>query len=308
MDRFLSCDWGTSTFRLRLVNAVTRKISIEFSSEVGIAETYRQWQATGRPEEERIDFYRGKLKNSIGRLSTDIGKEMPVILSGMATSSIGMMEIPYQGFPFIWDVAQFPIKVIYGDEEFSHPLYLVSGFRTKNDVMRGEESLLLGCEVNDNDEKIFIFPGTHSKHVFVKNKSGVDIKTYMTGEIFNLLTEKSILRFAVRKGADEKSFSDGFKAGLGGNLLHDAFLVRTRQLLHLSDPVSGYQFLSGLLIGAELSQLKETNCPVYLVCNEFIMQSYLTGLKIMEFNRGISYLNADEMLIKAHCKIARHFS
>jgi 2-dehydro-3-deoxygalactonokinase len=292
---------------MRLVDAVKREASAELKTNEGIADTHQQWLATDKPEVERIDFYRRKLDEAIGRLSGDIVKKMPVILSGMASSSIGLAELPYQEFPFSWDLAQFPVKKINEDEKFSHPLYLVSGFKTDHDVMRGEESLLLGCDIPDNDQRIFIFPGTHSKHVFVKNKLGIDLKTYMTGEIFNLLAEQSILRYAVKKGIDEKSFSDGFQAGLDGNILHHAFMVRTRQLLQHANPVSGYQFLSGLLIGAELGQLKETHCHVYIVCSEQLKQAYLTGLELMESNRGIFYLNADEMLLRAHCKIADQF-
>ena len=307
MNEFLSCDWGTSTFRLRLVDAVKKVTSAELKTNDGIADTHQQWLAAGRPESERIDFYRRKLDEAIGRLSGDIVKNMPVILTGMASSSIGMAELPYQEFPFSWDLTRFPVRKINEDEKFSHPLYLVSGFKTEHDVMRGEETLLLGFDIDDDHEKIFIFPGTHSKHVFVKNKSGVHFKTYMTGEIFNLLAEKSILRHAVKKGEDEKSFSDGFKSGLDGNLLHHAFMVRTRQLLQHANPVSGYQFLSGLLIGAELAQLKGTHCSVYLVCGEPLKHVYLTGLKLMESDSEIYYLNADEMLLKAHCKIADQF-
>ena len=307
MDKFLSCDWGTSTFRLRLVNAVKREATAELKTNDGIAEIHQQWLAAGRPEVERIDFFRRKLDDAINRLSGDFAKNIPVILSGMASSSIGLTELPYQEFPFSWDLAKFPVRKINENEKFSHPLYLVSGFKTDQDVMRGEESLLLGCDIPDNEEKIFIFPGTHSKHVFVKNKSGVDFRTYMTGEIFKLLAEKSILRHAVKKGVDEKSFSDGFKAGLDGNLLHHAFMVRTRQLLHHANPVNGYQFLSGLLIGAELGQLKGTHCPVYVVSSEHVKQAYLTGLELMDLGSEIFYLNADEILLRAHCKIADQF-
>ena len=289
------------------MDAVKMEVSAELKTNEGIAETHQQWLAAGRPEAERIDFFRRKLGDAISRLSEGIGKNMPVILSGMASSNIGLAELPYQDFPFSWDLTQFPVKKINEDEKFSHPLYLISGFKTDQDVMRGEESLLLGCDITDNNEKIFIFPGTHSKHVFVKNKSGVYFKTYMTGEIFNLLAEKSILRHAVKKGTDEKSFSDGFQAGLEGNLLHQAFMVRTRQLLQHANPVSGYQFLSGLLIGEELAQLKETHCPVYVVCSESLKQAYLTGLELMNVSSEIGYLNADEMLLKAHCKIAHQF-
>ena len=307
MKRFLSCDWGTSAFRLRLVDAVKRETCAEFTSNDGIADTHQQWLTSGLPETERIDFYRRKLTDGINRLQEDNVKNMPVMISGMASSTIGLAELPYQEFPFSWDITQLPVKKIHEDENFSHPLYVVSGFKTDQDVMRGEESLLLGYDIVDNDEKIFIFPGTHSKHVFVKNKSGVDFKTYMTGEVFNLLAEKSILRHAVARGNDEKSFAEGFKTGLEDNLLHHAFMVRTRQLLYHAKPVSGYQFLSGLLIGAELTRLKGNNCPLYVVCSEHLKRAYLTGLEIIGYGGPIHYLNAEEMLLRAHCKIADHF-
>jgi len=307
MERFLSCDWGTSTFRLRLSDTSTGEAHAELIIKEGIAETYQQWVATRLPEPERVDFYRRKLMDAVRRLQSKyIENNMPVILSGMASSAIGMVELPYREFPFSWDLAQFPVKKIDADEKFSHPLYLVSGFKTEQDVMRGEESLLLGCDISDDYERIFIFPGTHCKHVFVKNKTGTTFQTYMTGEFFQLLAEKSILRHAVAKGPDEKSFAEGIKAGSENNLLHDAFMIRTRQLLHHANPSSGYQFLSGLLIGAELSQLKKNHYPVYVVCSEHLKQAYLTALELMGFGSRIHYLDADKVLLKAHRKIAEH--
>jgi 2-dehydro-3-deoxygalactonokinase len=307
MDKFISCDWGTSAFRLRLVDTGNQQTHAEVKTNEGIADTYQQWLATARPESERLNFYRRKLSDATSRLSGDFPKNTPIVLSGMASSSMGLAELPYQSFPFSWDAARLPVRRINEDENFSHPLYLVSGFKTESDVMRGEESMLLGCEVTDNDERIFIFPGTHSKHVFVRNKSGEDFKSYMTGEIFNLLSEKSILRHAVESGPDEKSFAEGLRAGFNGNLLHQAFMVRTRQLLHNADPVSGYQFLSGLLIGTELGQLKDNKFPVFLVCTERFKEAYHTGLKMMNDGREIIYVNADEALLNGHGKIAEHF-
>jgi 2-dehydro-3-deoxygalactonokinase len=289
------------------LDAGNKKISGEVLTDEGIAETFQQWMAAGKPESERVDFYKNKLAGSIRKFSVTIDKNIPIILSGMASSSIGLAELPYQSFPFTWDHSQFIFKKIVGDEKFSYPLYIVSGFRTDDDVMRGEEIMLLGCDIADNGEKIFIFPGTHSKHVFVKNKTGIDFKTYMTGEIFNLLVEKSILHHAVKKGMDEKAFAEGFTAGLDENLLHNVFKVRTRQLLQQTTPVSNFQYLSGLMIGAELKDLRDKDCPVYLVCSEHLKRAYLLGLELMGLKSKTYYLNADDMFIKGHCKIADHY-
>jgi 2-dehydro-3-deoxygalactonokinase len=305
--RFLSCDWGNSTFRLRLVDAGKKEASGELLSDGGMAETYQLWQAAARPETERINFYRSILVRSVNNLPGTFDKNTPILISGMVSSSIGLTELPYQKFPFTWDISQFIVGKIEEDEQFTNPLYLVSGFKTDDDVMRGEETLLLGCDPGNEGEKIFVFPGTHSKHVFVRDNRGIDFKTYMTGEIFNLLAEKSILRNAVSKGIDEKSFAEGLIAGKHVNLLHSAFSIRTRQLLQQVDSVSNYQYLSGLVIGAELKDLKNKDCPVYLVCSEHFKKAYMIGLDLMGFKKGVYYLDADDMLIKGHCKIADHY-
>ena len=307
MKKFLSCDWGTSTLRLRLADADSKEISDEFISDEGIAETYRLWLATGRPESERVLFYKNILNRSIKRFGVTIDDNTPVICSGMVSSSAGMTELPYREFPFTWDASRVLVKKFNADKEFIYPLYLISGFKTNIDVMRGEETLLLGCDIIDEGEYIYIFPGTHSKHVFVRNKTAVDFKTYMTGEIFSLLTEKSILHHAVRKGTDEKAFEEGFRKGMQDNLLHLAFLVRTRQLLQDESTVSNYQFLSGLLIGAELSDLKKYDCPVYLVSGKQLEMAYRTGLTLMGEKKKIILCDADDMLINGQRKIAEHY-
>ncbi len=172
MKSFLSCDWGNSSFRLRLFDGPGNRVATEMHSGEGIAETYRQWVEADKPESERIQFYRKKLGLSISKLPGGIDKNFPIILSGMASSSIGLKELPYQKFPFTWDPSRFIVQRIEADRNFSHALYIISGFQTDNDIMRGEETILLGCDVADAGEKIFIFPGTHSKHVFVEKQDG----------------------------------------------------------------------------------------------------------------------------------------
>jgi 2-dehydro-3-deoxygalactonokinase len=304
MNRILSCDWGTSRFRLRLLDVHTKNIYSEVISDEGINDTHREWAETGRPGWERVNFYKSKLAESINRLPVGPDKNTPLIISGMASSSIGIKELPYSEFPFQRHFGHWVTEKIAADEKFSYPIILVSGFRTNSDIMRGEETMLLGCHIPAHEESLFIFPGTHSKHVFVKNKTGVDFKTFMTGELFALMSEKSILQHAVQKGIDEKAFADGIKAGCNGNLLHELFGIRSRQVLQQANPVSNYQWLSGLLIGTELREASRLKLPVYLVSGENLRKAYRDGLEIMGLQTFS--LNADEMLINGHCKIALH--
>jgi 2-dehydro-3-deoxygalactonokinase len=306
MSLFISGDWGTSVLRLRLVNAGSREIYAEHRSDLGIAETWNLWLSSAKHESERIQFYISTLTDAISKFSFDVDYRLPIVLSGMASSSIGLAELPYQAFPFNWDPQQFLVQKIKGGEKFKHELYLVSGFKTDNDVMRGEETMLLGLEIPE-DEQIVIFPGTHSKHVHVKKKTGIDFKTYMTGELFNLLAGQSILKTAVSPGDDEKSFKEGFMEGMNGNLLHDVFGIRSRYLLHRTDPVSNFQRLSGLIIGAELKELANTDCPVSLVCNEHLKTAYLRGLELQDIKRKIHFWPEERLLINGQCKIVEYY-
>ncbi len=83
-------------------------------------------------------------------------------------------------------------------------------------------------------EQLYIFPGTHSKHIIVKDGAVVAFTTYMTGEFFALLSKQSILHTSVEKHTDSApsaSFMNGVEDATKGNLLHLAFMVRT------NDPV-----------------------------------------------------------------------
>jgi 2-dehydro-3-deoxygalactonokinase len=67
-NRFISCDWGTSSFRIRLIDAGTLSVAGELRSDQGIAATFELWKKTGKSEEGRLPFYRSILEARIGDL------------------------------------------------------------------------------------------------------------------------------------------------------------------------------------------------------------------------------------------------
>src|SRR4029079_6951360 len=122
---------------------------------------------------------------------------------------------------------------------------------------------------------------THSKHVRVKDNHVVDLKTYMTGEFFALLSQKSILSDSVEFGGDLsneqnlESFEEGVRTGLKENILHASFLTRTNTLFSKYSKQANYHYLSGVLIGAELKDITEsTASPVHIVCSKELKQPY----------------------------------
>jgi len=284
---FLSCDWGTSSFRIRLADARDGKVLAEETSGQGIAQTFDLWQQTGGPAEERTSFYLGVIRNHIRKLEEQTARslnDVKVIVSGMASSSIGMIEVPYAAVPLPLDGSGLKTESITADETFEHDVLIISGVRTANDVMRGEETQLIGC-IEDGGKiknELYIFPGTHSKHITIKDNLVTDIKTYMTGELFALLSEKSILKNAVEPGGEfgADSFLKGVKQARTENLLHHIFTVRTNQLFDICDKTENYAYLSGSLIGAELNALVDCDANIiHLVSSGNLARYYQAALK-----------------------------
>jgi 2-dehydro-3-deoxygalactonokinase len=353
MDKMISCDWGTSSFRLRLVkNSDLSILALRHSSQ-GILTTHALWsaqtasgsQSQGRQRQgdgRRLSFYQAVLREAIRSIEEEHGLSLSgvtVVISGMASSSLGMLELPYKELPFLVDGSDLRIETLYADEFFNHDTLLISGARTGDDVMRGEETQLVGCgaagmgtgigaseqvvrwELGDRlqgvgqdpgGEAIFIFPGTHSKHVVVKEGRVVTFKTFMTGEFFELLSKKSILAGDVEDAASVEDgeiaggaarFKEGVQEGAGGNLLHGSFLVRTNRLLRGVSKDENFHYLSGLLIGAELKELVGVGAPVTVVGEGVLRDHYVAALGILGV-KGVRVVDAGEAVVRGQGRIA----
>jgi 2-dehydro-3-deoxygalactonokinase len=315
MQTFISCDWGTSTFRIRLVDAASQTILGEVKNNQGIADTHELWKQSGQDEEKRFSFYQSFIQHQLERLQEQVTVsllDLPLIISGMASSSIGMVKLPYKELPFATDGRDLEFGEINATDNFRHDVVIISGAQTANDVMRGEEAQLIGCDFNSDEEHIYIFPGTHSKHVTVKNKKVIDFKTFMTGEFFHLLSNNSILSRSVQEnklsftGSMLKSFEEGVAQSSHDNLLHNAFLVRTNQLFDHYSKEENYFYLSGVLIGTELRELVQSSIPITVVGNEAMRLYYITALEKSGLNK-VKTIDADEALVKGHCKVYHVF-
>ena len=304
MELFLSCDWGTSAFRLRLIRVHDLHIVTAVTDNYGIADCYRLWsQQHTVPREE---FYIARLKSQIGALGQKAKMPLdtiPVVLSGMASSSIGLMELPYKKLPFDLDGSDLLVDILNAGND--HPLIIISGTRTDNDVMRGEETKVLGWASalgEHNGEQLLILPGTHPKHIAIRDNQAVDFKTYMTGEFFDLLANRSVLSASVEAGGDfenpanQTCFCEGVEAGQAFDLLHMAFMVRTNQLIKQTPKTQNFYYLSGLLIGAELKQIT-SRTPVCLVGGQMHSALYARALQILGVP-AVKTVDADSALIR----------
>ncbi|HMH22085.1 MAG TPA: 2-dehydro-3-deoxygalactonokinase [Puia sp.] len=307
---FLSADWGTSSLRIRLVDAATGQVISEDRSGMGIRQCFLSWRETKDTDPgKRISFYldiiRGALRNMEESLDLPL-QGIPLVLSGMASSSAGMLELPYREIPFDIYHEDLITEWLPAGAGPGAGVLLISGLKSGDDVMRGEETQLIGClsgpggfaaeaapdhimapDVNIGDG-LYIFPGTHSKHILVKDGTIIGFKTFMTGEIFELLSEKSLLAGSVEKTRDRPgdrdwaSFRRGVLEASGANFLQVAFHTRVNDLFGLLSKKENFYYLSGLLIGTELQDLPAKDAKdIYLCCGNALKDHYEKALELM---------------------------
>jgi 2-dehydro-3-deoxygalactonokinase len=309
----LCCDWGTSSFRLRLVDKRDCKVIACVQSKDGIAHIFEAWK--GQQDLTRPEFYARELKNKICKISDDCNLKLsrvPLLVSGMASSSIGIVEMPYATLPFPIDGSQASLKIFEDIKGLKNPLILISGVKSDEDVMRGEETQLIGLlhlneiAAAESNDGIFVFPGTHSKHIYVKDGSITDFQTFMTGEMFNVLTEHSILKDSVKpdpslelSGINLSTFKKGVAFSGTSPLLHSLFTVRANQLFKKLTAEQNSFYLSGLLIGSEIRHLKnEDRRPVVVCSGKNLFEPYKIAFEELGFTSGISFI-PPELIDKA---------
>jgi 2-dehydro-3-deoxygalactonokinase len=306
----LCCDWGTSTFRLRLVDKRDYKVIAEVQSKDGIARIFEAWKE--QKDWTRLEFYARELQNNIRKISDDCDLELshvPLLVSGMASSSIGIVEIPYASLPFPVDGSQGSLKVFEDIKELENPLILISGVKSNEDVMRGEETQLTGLlhlnemTAAESNEAIFVFPGTHSKHMYVKDRSITGFQTFMTGEIFNVLAEHSILKDSVTlnpslelTGTNLSAFKKGVAFSGASPLLHSLFTVRTNQLFKKLTAEQNSFYLSGLLIGSEIRHLLNKDGKAVVVCSgRNLFELYKIAFEELGFTSSITFVPPEQI-------------
>ena len=171
--------------------------------------------------------------------------------------------------------------------------------------MRGEETQLIGLikllKLNSHNEIIFILPGTHSKHLQIKDEKLVDIQTFMTGELYNILTHHSILKDSVdvnipddMSADDREAFISGIRNSGSANILNRLFSVRTNQLFNKLDKKQNALYLSGLLMGNELAGLqKSENVPLILCTAGALHKLYRLAFESLELLNRTTIIPAD---------------
>lgn len=244
MDKqILAVDWGTSNRRAYLINQQGQCLA-EHEDGLGML------AVGGR---EHFSAALTQLCQIMG-----VGTQVPVVMSGMVGSASGWQEVDYldssvalQHLPAHLAALQDPV--------WAGRCHIVPGYcyrsGTAVDVMRGEETQLLGAVALGHRDGWLVLPGTHSKWVLLRDGVIQSLSTYMTGELFAMLSAGGTLS-AMMKGdaADAAGYTFGLQqAALGEPLSNTLFRVRAGVVAKAAAAQQATAVVSGLLIGAEFS-------------------------------------------------------
>jgi 2-dehydro-3-deoxygalactonokinase len=298
---FISCDWGTSSFRLRLIAVADFSVKAEVKQKDGNAAMDKAFRESG--ESDRVGYYLSYLEEQLQALKSATDESLdglPILISGMASSTIGMKELPYKPLPFALDGSDLDLEAV-GEIGSGNEVLLISGVCSPDDVMRGEEVQIVGSDIENSAElQLMIHPGTHAKHVDMQNGQVTGFRTYMTGELFALLSEKSILAGSVKKpdgepdAAGDAAFRDGVLTGHDSNIVHSLFLVRTNRLFEKRSAEANFRYLSGLLIGHELRAIPaDFRGNLYLAGDDRLVREYRLALDTLEISSNLRLIVRD---------------
>lgn len=233
---WVAVDWGTSNMRayaMRGGSAVAER-----RSEMGMG---------------RLD--RAGFEPALMELVEDWVGDGPtdVIACGMVGARQGWVEAPYAAVPC--GALAAPVPVPQTGPRIR--AWVVPGIKQVSpaDVMRGEETQIAGfLSLNQGWDGVICLPGTHTKWAHVSVGEVVSFRTVMTGELFDLIAGRSVLRHSVAGELDDAAFDIAVGDALQspGMLTARLFGIRARDLLEAQAGGVGRAWLSGLLIGTEM--------------------------------------------------------
>lgn len=292
----IGVDWGTSSCRAYLIAADGRIIS-SISTPKGIL------HVTDGAFTQVLDDMIGAWRRP----------GLPVVLSGMIGSRQGWIEVPYLPVPA--NVDQIAAGMVRHPDD--PDLHIAPGLAQDPpgqapDVMRGEETQIIGATGAASGHRLLVMPGTHSKWVLIEDRTIVWFATFMTGELFAVLKDHSILGRLMSEdaGDHQPAFEQGLRAcrTLPGGLLQHVFSARTLNLFERLPDHAIAAYLSGLLIGHEiqeaLGQIEEGpgQAPISIIGASPLAERYAAALACV----GIPALTAGgDVAAHGHHTLAR---
>lgn len=293
---WIAVDWGTTQLRAWALAAG--------------GEVLHRAASTRGMSSLAVDQFEAALLELIdGWLTVDRITE--VVACGMVGARQGWREAPYAEVPCAPQAMAQVIRPEVSDARMR--VSIIPGLcqRSPADVMRGEETQIAGLLAEWPDyHGLACLPGTHSKWAEVRDGQVLRFQTFMTGELFALLSSQSVLRHGMQGDQllDLPAFDAGLRAASERPLLGALFGLRAESLLEGLAPAAARSRLSGLLIGQELAGLPERwrGLPVCVIGDGEAAERYRHALATL--NIAAQTLGAEQVTLAGLAAAHQHIS
>lgn len=290
---WIAVDWGTSHLRAWAMDGDDAPIAEQHSDD-----------GMGRLEKNEFE---GALTGLVGDwLVAD--RTIDVVACGMVGARQGWAEAAYRAVPC--RPAGEDVLVVPTDSRIR--VTILPGLKQDRpaDVMRGEETQIAGYLAhNPHYAGLICLPGTHSKWVRIANGEAISFTTFMSGEMFALLSEQSVLRHGIiRDGWDADAFVEGLSESFAAPEMAPAALFRLRAqgLLHGLSPRAARAKLSGIVLGMELAATKAEwqDGPVVIIGAKTLGGRYTEAVRLL--GGRAEYVDGDAMTLRGLVAARRH--
>lgn len=269
---WIAVDWGTSHLRVLAIDAAGKTIARKSSNH-------------GMGSLAPPDYEQTLLTLIAPWLNDDTVTD--VMCCGMVGARQGWIEVPYHTAPCPPVNATSTQEIETQDQRIR--VLIISGICQKSpaDVMRGEETQIAGFLADRRSfSGMLCLPGTHSKWVHISGGEITHFKTHMTGELFQLLTSHSILQHSmVTDNWSDTDFKKGVIEGYNnpGHVVSNLFALRAEHLIADLAPTAAKSYLSGTLIGQELSIARGalTSEKIALIGADALADKYQLAMEII---------------------------
>jgi 2-dehydro-3-deoxygalactonokinase len=275
----LGIDWGTSNRRAYLFDAQGALIR-RHEDDCGILKVAGGFEASLRDLLQTLEIDRAD-----------------VLMSGMVGSRNGWREAPYLSI----DQPLSRLDDALMDMSTAIPnvrCRVVPGYRYVDphgtpDVMRGEETQVFGALASGAPDGWFLLPGTHSKWVRVEDGKVLELLTFMTGELYALLSKHGTLANVMKEHESvPQAFQAGLEAARRGAFTHMAFCCRALVVTDAMPAEHAASYLSGLLIGTEIHDIvkrtgDQMRAPVQIVGSPSLAARYQNALEILGLSSAV---------------------
>ena len=287
---WIAADWGTSNLRIWALGADGNELDHHVSAK---------GMGTLQPTE-----FEPALLDLIGDL-LPMGRKTPVIICGMAGSRQGWAEAPYRTVPCPPPGLTDATRVSADDPRLD--VFLLPGLKQQEpaDVMRGEETQIAGAlALHPDFEGVLCLPGTHTKWARIANGSVKQFQTFMTGEMFALLSKQSVLRHSLPEDVMDTAAFNAAVSEMkqnGGRNAADLFGIRAGSLISDLDPAGARGRLSGLLIGAELAAVHDLDKAKHIAVLGSVGIANLYDSALGIFGKEAVKIDADTATLRGLC-------